>query len=135
MVDAVARAEVADGLGGVFAHLGGHAGVERDAVRRAVDQLDEAALVFERAHRLRRAAEDGDRRVVGVHGEADVVLLGHGDHALQEPLQALPHLFVRMLAHVLERRQVLGALVVVVAQAAQAAPGGAAVAFGAAQTA
>ena len=122
-------AEVAADLDRVPAHLPRHAAVERDAVRRAVDDADELLPALDRAHDLLRAAADRRRRIVRVQRQPHARLLRLRHHRLQEVGDVRPHLVERVRALVRERRQVLHPLVVEAGPAGAGAAGLLEVAF------
>ncbi len=85
-------AELADRLIRVAVHRGEVPLTERDAVPLAVVEIEDASVVRDRLDDPRDAADRRRRRVVGVKGEVDAVLLGDGDDLVEEVFEVVPQL-------------------------------------------
>src|SRR5207302_6222643 len=75
-----------------------------NAVHWTWHQVQQALVVVDAAHDPSHAANGRKRRVIRVHGQLDVRLFRHGDHAPQEVLEVVPQGFLRDRTKLRRRR-------------------------------
>ena len=88
--DLLLLAEMPDGRGQIVGHQPEVALAERDAADRARHQIQQALEVLDAAHDPADAANRRKRRVVGVHRQLHIPLLGHWHDLLEEVFQVFP---------------------------------------------
>ena len=98
VVDAIAAAKVAAHFDRVLAHFHGHAAIEGNSIRGAVDDFDEVLPAGNCGHNLLRSPAQRKRRIIGMQREAHVCFFGDGNDGLEEIRDVGPHFIESMRA-------------------------------------
>ena len=107
LADAVAACQPVAHRHRVFTQFAGDAAVPGHAVGWRIHRLHQALPVGEAVEDLGRAAAHRRRRIVGMHGKNDMVLLGHRNDRLEEVCDVLPGILVTLGGLARQRRQSL----------------------------